>query len=149
MRVADVAPSKTPSKWESPPSVTAPINVKSISLVFRQQWHRLWEFQRLDIPDTTQTILLASAPPAKIILTPTAEERPPEIWNIHAMSHITSTSVQTRLVKPKEERTIHDLLSDAVPDIVSVEGIETLVVHLYRPGLSVNPPILPVQIRRG
>lgn len=69
-------------------------------------------------PATTQTMLLASAPPARVILLPAAIVRVPATWKIQ--------------------------VSVAPPVMVMSLPILTPVVHLYNPGARMRPPMAPV-----
>src|SRR3954467_3285684 len=68
-------------------------------------------------PATCQKIFLADAPPLRMTFVAALKLKSPEIWKI-----------QTSLVPPAT---------------VTLVGIVTAVLHLYRPGASVRPPRFP------
>src|SRR5205085_3308404 len=72
---------------------------------------------RVTVPATCQKMFFAWAPPVNVIFTPLLIDRSPAIWNI-----------QTSL---------------APPEIVTSDGIVTVLLQLYRPGVSVLPPMFP------
>jgi len=91
-RVIDVCPRTTPSMCAPEAAVTAPV--------------------------TTQTMLLATAPPARTIFTFDETVSVPPTWKIH--------------------------VSVAPPVMVMVLATVTALFQLYKPGVRIRPPIAPV-----
>jgi hypothetical protein len=87
------------------------------------------------VPATTHIIFFERAPPIKAMRTFAAWTRVPEIWKIQAD--------ELEISQTHRKKNGRDVLSAAPPAIVMSVEMVTPVVHLYRPGERIEPPMRP------
>jgi hypothetical protein len=96
------------------------------------------------VPATAQMMFDERAPPVRVMCTLGAWVRVPEIWKIQAgAAELINEEVQDKTENGRGWDGYMYVLSAGPPAMVMAVEMLTAVVHLYKPGVRIEPPMRP------